>query len=136
MFLDSICKNIDILVVINIHKNNFGFHSNQNTQGQKHQVNNLNFKYQVGQMKLRHLIRFLQNEVTLKFFCFDRMSNTGVRNPFKKFQKIEKKDKYRQFFRHSLAWLGQPRKLKLLLKTDKTCGQGRPVKKILFFLLF
>ena len=60
MFPDNICQNIDILVVINVQKNNFGFHSNQKTQGQKHQVNNLYFKYQVCQMKLRHLNTFLQ----------------------------------------------------------------------------
>ena len=60
MFPDNISQNIDILVVINIWKNDFGFHSNQKTQGQKHQVNNLYFKYQVYQMKLRHLITFLQ----------------------------------------------------------------------------
>ena len=59
MFPDNICQNIDILVVINIQKNNFGFHSNQKTQGQN-QVNYLNFKYQVCQMKLRHLNTFLQ----------------------------------------------------------------------------
>ena len=60
MFPDNICQNINILVVINDQKNNFGFHSNQKTQGQKHQVNNLYFKYQVCQMKLRHLNIFLQ----------------------------------------------------------------------------
>ena len=60
MFPDNICQNIDILVVINVQKNNFGFHSNQKTQGQKHRVNNLNFKYQVCQIKLRHLNTFLQ----------------------------------------------------------------------------
>ena len=60
MFLDNISQNIDILVVINVWKNNFGFHSNRKTQGQKHQVNNLYFKYQVCHMKLRHLNTFLQ----------------------------------------------------------------------------
>ena len=60
MFPDNICQNIDILVVMNVKKNNFDFHSNQKTQGQKHQVNNLYFKYQVCQMKLRHLNTFLQ----------------------------------------------------------------------------
>ena len=60
MFPDNICQNIDILIVINVQKNNFGFHSNRKTQGQKHQVNNLYFKYQVCQMKLRHLNTFLQ----------------------------------------------------------------------------
>ena len=60
MFPDNISWNIDILEVINVWKNNFGFHSNQKTQGQKHRVNNTNFKYQVCQMKLRHLNTFLQ----------------------------------------------------------------------------
>ena len=60
MFPDNISQNIDILVVINVWKNNFGFHSNRKTQGQKHRVNNLYFKYQVCQMKLRHLNTFLQ----------------------------------------------------------------------------
>ena len=60
MFPDNICQNIDILVVISVQKNNFGFHSNRKTQRQKHQVNNLYFKYQVCQMKLRHLNTFLQ----------------------------------------------------------------------------
>ena len=45
---------------MNVQKNNFGFHSNRKTQGQKHQVNNLYFKYQVCQIKLRHLNTFLQ----------------------------------------------------------------------------
>ena len=60
MFPDYICQNIDILEVIKVQKNNFGFHSNQKTRGQKHQLNNLYFKYQVYQMKLRHLNTFLQ----------------------------------------------------------------------------
>ena len=60
MFPDNICQNIDILVVINVQKNDFGFHSNQKTQEQKHRVNNLHFKYQVCQMKFRHLDTFLQ----------------------------------------------------------------------------
>ena len=60
MFPDNISQNIDILVVIDVWKNNFGFHSNQKTQGQKHGVNNLNFKYQICQIKLRHLNTFLQ----------------------------------------------------------------------------
>ena len=60
MFPDNICQNIDILVVINAWKNNFGFHSNQKTQGQKHRLNNLHFRYQICQMKLRHLNTFLQ----------------------------------------------------------------------------
>ena len=47
MFPDYICQNIDILTVIDVQKNNFGFHGNQKTQGQKYQVNNLYFKYQV-----------------------------------------------------------------------------------------
>ena len=60
MFPENISQNIDILVVINVWKNNFGFHSNRKTQGQKHWVNNFYFKYQVCQMKLRHLNTFLQ----------------------------------------------------------------------------
>ena len=60
MFPDNIRQNIDILVVINVRKNNFGFHSNRKTQGQKHWLNNLYFKYQICQMKLRHLNTFLQ----------------------------------------------------------------------------
>ena len=60
MFPDNISPNIDILVDINVWKNSFGFHSNRKTQGQKHRVNNLYFKYQVSQMKLRHLNTFLQ----------------------------------------------------------------------------
>ena len=52
MFPDNICQNINILVVIDIQKNNFSFHSNRKTQGQKHQLNNLYFKYQVWQIKL------------------------------------------------------------------------------------
>ena len=60
MFPNYICQNIDILAVINAQKNDFGFHSNQKTQGHKYQLNNLNFKYQVYQMKLRHLNTFLQ----------------------------------------------------------------------------
>ena len=55
MFPDCICQNIDILAVMNAQINDFGFHSNQKTQGHKHQLNNLYFKYQVCQMKLRHL---------------------------------------------------------------------------------
>ena len=60
MFPDNICQNIDILVVLDNQKNDFGFQSNQKTQGHKHQLNNLYFKYQVYQIKLRHLNTFLQ----------------------------------------------------------------------------
>ena len=60
MFPDNISQNIDILVIINVWKNSFGFHSNQKTQGQKRRVNNLNFKYQVCQMILSHFNTFLQ----------------------------------------------------------------------------
>ena len=60
MFPDNVSQNIDVLVVINVWKNNFGFHSNHKTQGQKHRVNNLYFKYQVCQTKIRHLNTFLQ----------------------------------------------------------------------------
>ena len=63
MFPDNISWNIDILVVINVWKNNFGFHSNRKTQGQNHQVNNLYFKYQVCVVKLRHLNTFLQSRL-------------------------------------------------------------------------
>ena len=49
-----ICENTDIIAVMTVRKNNFEFHSNQKTQGQKHWVNNLYFKYQVCQIKLRH----------------------------------------------------------------------------------
>ena len=63
MFLDYICQNIDILAVINVQKNFFGFHSNQKTEGHKHLLNNLCFKYQVYQMKLRHLNSFLQHRL-------------------------------------------------------------------------
>ena len=52
MFPDYICQNFDILAVTNVWKNDFGFHSNQ--------LNNLHFKYQTCQMKLRHLNTFLQ----------------------------------------------------------------------------
>ena len=55
MFPDNISQTIDILVVMNVWKNYFGFQSNRKTQGQKHWVDNLYFKYQVCQMKLRHL---------------------------------------------------------------------------------
>ena len=65
MFPDNISQNIDILVVINVWKNNFGFQSNQKTQGQKHRLNNLYFKYQVCQMKLRHLNIFHEPHCTL-----------------------------------------------------------------------
>ena len=60
MFPHHICENIDILAVMTVRKNNFGFHGNRKTQGHKHQLNNLYFKYQVCQMKLRHLNTFLQ----------------------------------------------------------------------------
>ena len=65
MFPDNICQNIDILVVINVRKNNFGFHSNQKTQGQKRQLNNLYFKYHVCQVKLSYLNTFLQFRLLL-----------------------------------------------------------------------
>ena len=45
MFPNYIYQNIDILAVIKTRKNDFGFHSNQKTQGHKHQLNNLYFKY-------------------------------------------------------------------------------------------
>ena len=60
MFLHYICENIDILAVMTVRKSNFGFHGNQKTQGHKHQLNNLYFKYKVYLMKLRYLNTFLQ----------------------------------------------------------------------------
>ena len=60
MFPDHICQNIDILAVIIAKKNNFGFYSNQKTRGHKHQLNNIHFKYQVSQIKLKDLNTFLQ----------------------------------------------------------------------------
>ena len=53
MFLTHIYQNIDILAVMDDQKKDFGFHSNQQTQGHKHQLNNLHFKYQGCQIKLR-----------------------------------------------------------------------------------
>ena len=38
MFPNNICQNIDILVIINVWKNDFGFLSNRKTQGHKHQI--------------------------------------------------------------------------------------------------
>ena len=55
MFLAYIGKDIGNLAVMNDHKNDFGFHSNQKTQGHKRQLNNLYFKDQHCQMKLRYL---------------------------------------------------------------------------------
>ena len=65
MFLTHICQNIDILAVMNDQKNDFGFHSNQKTQGHKHQLTNSYFKYQHYQMKLRYLNTFLQFRLLL-----------------------------------------------------------------------
>ena len=48
-----------MLAVINVSSYKC-FHRNRKTQGHKHQLNNLYFKYQVCQMKLRHLNTFLQ----------------------------------------------------------------------------
>ena len=58
MFLNYFCQNLDILY--NVWKNNLGFHSNEKTQGQKQPLNNLYFKYQVCQMKSKHLNTYLQ----------------------------------------------------------------------------
>ena len=76
-----ICQNFDILAVTNAQKNDFGFHSNRKTQGHKHQLNNLYFKYQVYQMKLRHLKTFLQFRLLFrKPHCRDRdIRNRGKR---------------------------------------------------------
>ena len=60
MFSYHVFENIDIIAVMTVWKNNFGFHSNQKTQEHKHQLNNLYFKYQVCKMRLRHLNTFLQ----------------------------------------------------------------------------
>ena len=46
MFPYHICENIDIIAVMTVQKNNFGFHGNQKTEGHKHQLNNLYLKYQ------------------------------------------------------------------------------------------
>ena len=56
MFPNNICQNSDILVVISVQKDNFGFYSNRKTQGHKHQLNNLYFKYQVCQMNFERLL--------------------------------------------------------------------------------
>ena len=60
MFPHHICENIDIIEVMTVQKNNFGFHSNRKNQEHKHQLNNLYFKYQICKMRLRHLNTFLQ----------------------------------------------------------------------------
>ena len=60
MFPHYIYQNIDILAVMTVQKNDFGFHGNRKTQGQKHQLNILYFKYQVCRVKSRHLNTFLQ----------------------------------------------------------------------------
>ena len=75
MFPDNICQNVDILAVINVQKKIFGFYSDQKTQGQKHQLNNLYFKYQVCQMKLGILNTFLQIRL---LFQEPHRSNQGL----------------------------------------------------------
>ena len=72
MFPDNISPNIDILVVINVLKNNFGFHSDQKTQGEKQQLNDLYFRYQICQMKLGHLNTFLQFRLSMNPTVFIR----------------------------------------------------------------
>ena len=47
-------------------KKNFGFHSNQKTQGQKYRLNNLYIKYQLWHMKLRHLNIYLNTFLQFK----------------------------------------------------------------------
>ena len=85
MFPDNICQNIDILVVINVQKNNFGFHSNRKTQGQKHQVNNLYFINQVCQMILRHLNTFLHFRLLFhEPHCRDAEMSTWIWAPNKR----------------------------------------------------
>ena len=39
MFPGYICENIDILAVMTVQKNTFGFRGNWKTQGHKHQLN-------------------------------------------------------------------------------------------------
>ena len=56
MFPDNICQNIDILVVMNVQKNNFGFHSNQKTQGQKASIEQLIFRISSFSNKIKTLI--------------------------------------------------------------------------------
>ena len=75
MFPHYIYQNIDILAVMTIQKNNFGFHGNQKTQGHKHQLNNLYFKYQVCQIKSKHLNNFLQLRL---FFHEPRCTSTSA----------------------------------------------------------
>ena len=55
-----IYQNVDNLAVMMVQKNDFGFHGNRKTQGHKHQLNSLYFKYQVCQIKLGHFNTFLQ----------------------------------------------------------------------------
>ena len=75
------CKNIARLAVAREHhfavaRCNFGFHSNQKTQGQKHQVNNLYFKYQVCQIKLRHLSRGAnEGKLTVSDFFYNHIND-------------------------------------------------------------
>ena len=65
-------ENIDNLAVMSVRKNNFSFHGNRITQGHKHQLNNLYFKYQVCQIKSRQLNTFLQFRLLFhKPHCMD-----------------------------------------------------------------
>ena len=77
MFPDNICQNVDVLEV---QKNNFGYHSNQNTQGHKHRLNNLYFKYYGYSMKLKHL-SFLQFRLFFhKPHCIINKNNSNNNN--------------------------------------------------------
>ena len=65
MFLLHISQNIDILQIWMIKRNDFGFHSNRQTQGHKHQLNILDLKHQVCLTKLRYSNIFLQFRLLL-----------------------------------------------------------------------
>ena len=82
MFLHQICHNINILAVMNDQKNDFGFHSNQKTQGQNHQFNNLYFKYQGCQIELifKYLppIQALLNKPHCRFVFLERRDITRL----------------------------------------------------------
>ena len=54
MFPHHICLNIDILAIMNDQKNAFGFHSNWQNQGRKHQSKNICFRYKVCQIEWRY----------------------------------------------------------------------------------
>ena len=70
MFPHNIGENIDILAVMTVQKNNFGFHSNWKTQEHKHLLDNLYFKYQVCQIKSRHLSTFPQFRLLFPLYVY------------------------------------------------------------------